>query len=178
MKDKRPYYLLKSQAKVHVLATQEIIRQPWKLPMAAQNLAAITIQKVIRGFLTRKHIGETRKPQEKKRLNAAQLLARKYQASKYYNKADYEGMFRSFCAAKIAATFKMSKVRGIYIMHRYAMYHVAAIQIQWAWRVYLRRKKGPPTLLSAAIKLQRAWRGYTNAKIFKYYKELIQFKQK
>lgn len=146
--------------------------------MAAQHLAAITVQKVIRGFLARKHMGATPKPQARKKLNAAQQLARKYQASKLYSKTDYDGQLQAFCAAKIAATFKMSRVRGIYIMHRYAMYHVAAIQIQWAWRVYLRRKKGPPTLLSAAIKLQRAWRGYTNAKIFKYYKELIQFKQK
>lgn len=146
--------------------------------MAAQHLAAIAIQKVIRGLLVRKHMGDRLKPPSKDKLTAVQRLAKKFQVSKLYSKSDYESQFRWFCAAKIAATFKMSRVRRIYIMHRFAMYHVAAIQIQWAWRVYQRRKKGPPTLLSAAVKIQRAWRGYTNAKIFKYYKELIQFKQK
>lgn len=178
MKSKKPYYRLKTQAKVRVLCTQEIIRQPWKLPMAAQHLAAIAIQKVIRGHLARKHLREPPKQQTKRKLSPMQSLAKKFQASKYYSKSDYEAQYRVFCAAKIAATFRMSRVRNIYIMHRYAMYHVAAIQIQWAWRVFLRKKKGPPTLLSAAIKVQRAWRSYTNSKIFKYYKELIHFKQK
>jgi len=61
------------------------------------------------------------------------------------------------------------------------MYHIAAIQIQWAWRGYLNRKKKVPQKSResmAAEKIQRAWRAFTNVRIFKYYKELINFKEK
>jgi len=37
-------------------------------------------------------------------------------------------------------------------------------------------KKSKETL--SAEKIQRAWRSFTNVKIFKYYKDLINFKQK
>jgi hypothetical protein len=61
------------------------------------------------------------------------------------------------------------------------MYHIAAIQIQWAWRGFLERKKKKVQKSVddvAAEIIQRAWRGFTNIKIFNYYKDLINFKQK
>eukprot|EP00351_Strombidinopsis_sp_SopsisLIS2011_P005178 CAMPEP_0116880838 /NCGR_PEP_ID=MMETSP0463-20121206/12852_1 /TAXON_ID=181622 /ORGANISM="Strombidinopsis sp, Strain SopsisLIS2011" /LENGTH=173 /DNA_ID=CAMNT_0004531987 /DNA_START=516 /DNA_END=1037 /DNA_ORIENTATION=+ len=61
------------------------------------------------------------------------------------------------------------------------MYHIAAIQIQWAWRGSNERKKKVALKTKdqvAAEKLQKAWRAFTNVKIFKYYKDLINFKEK
>ena len=61
------------------------------------------------------------------------------------------------------------------------MYHIAAIQIQWAWRGYLERKKKVELKTKdqvAAEKIQRAWRSYTNVRIYRYYKDLINFKHK
>jgi hypothetical protein len=75
----------------------------------------------------------------------------------------------------------MSLTRRLFKYHRFAMYHIAAIQIQWAWRGYLSRKKKVPQKTKEAIaaeKIQRAWRAFTNVRIFKYYKELINFKEK
>jgi IQ calmodulin-binding motif len=38
----------------------------------------------------------------------------------------------------------MALTRRLFKYHRFAMYHIAAIQIQWAWRGYLNRKKKVP----------------------------------
>lgn len=89
---------------------------------------------------------------------------------------------RHFCAAKIQATYKMSLTRRLVKYHRFPMYHIAAIQIQWAWRSYRQRveltqpKRSPEDM--AALKVQRAWRAFMNVKIFKYYKDFINFKEK
>jgi myosin heavy subunit len=75
----------------------------------------------------------------------------------------------------------MALTRRLFKYHRFAMYHIAAIQIQWAWRGFLERKKKilvKSKDLVAVEKLQKAWRSYTNVKIFRYYKDLINFKEK
>jgi hypothetical protein len=92
-----------------------------------------------------------------------------------------EQCWRNFCAALIQATYKMALTRRLFKYHRFAMYHIAAIQIQWAWRGFLERKKKVHVKskeLIAVEKLQKAWRSYTNVKIFRYYKDLINFKEK
>ena len=48
---------------------------------------------------------------------------------------------RDFCAGLIQATYKMSLTRRLFKYHRFAMYHIAAIQIQWAWRGYQERRR-------------------------------------
>ena len=61
------------------------------------------------------------------------------------------------------------------------MYHIAAIQIQWAWRGFLERKKKKVQKSEDVIaceRIQKFWRSFTNIKIFNYYKDLINFKQK
>ena len=88
---------------------------------------------------------------------------------------------RDFCAALIQATYKMSLTRRLFKYHRFAMYHIAAIQIQWAWRAFVLKKRKTTQKskdVISAEKIQKAWRGFTNVKIFKYYKDLINFKQK
>eukprot|EP00347_Sterkiella_histriomuscorum_P006593 403352176 len=92
-----------------------------------------------------------------------------------------ETCWRNFCAALIQATYKMALTRRLFKYHRFAMYHIAAIQIQWAWRGYQERKKKVVVRSKESIaveKIQKAWRSFTNVKIFKYYKDLINFKEK
>jgi hypothetical protein len=38
----------------------------------------------------------------------------------------------------------MALTRRLFKYHRFAMYHIAAIQIQWAWRGFIERKKKKP----------------------------------
>lgn len=64
--------------------------------------------------------------------------------------------------------------------YRFAMYHIAAMQIQYVWRAHCQRKmwdlsKPTPQVL-AAIRVQRAWRRYTNMRIYRYYRDLIKFR--
>ena len=75
----------------------------------------------------------------------------------------------------------MSLTRRLFKYHRFAMYHIAAIQVQWAWRGYLERNKKVPQKSKEQIaveRIQKSWRAFTNVKIFKYYKDLINFKEK
>lgn len=88
---------------------------------------------------------------------------------------------RDFAAGLIQATYKMALTRRLFRYHRFALYHIAAIQIQWAWKGFLERKrkitqKSRDTM--AAEKIQNAWRAFTNIKIYRYYKDLINFKEK
>jgi len=92
-----------------------------------------------------------------------------------------EECWRNYCAALVQATYKMALTRRLFKYHRFAMYHIAAIQIQWAWRGWLQRKKKEPMKSKeelAVEMIQKAWRSFTNVKIFKYYKDLINFKEK
>ena len=88
---------------------------------------------------------------------------------------------RDFCAGLIQATYKMALTRRLFKYHRFAMYHIAAIQVQWAWRGYQERNKKKSQksrVEQAAEKIQNAWRSFTNVKIFNYYKDLINFREK
>jgi hypothetical protein len=119
---------------------------------------------------------------EMQHLTATQRLRSKFFTSSFnvLHKSE-EQCWRNFCAALIQATYKMALTRRLFKYHRFAMYHIAAIQIQWAWRGFLERKKKVHVKskeLIAVEKLQKAWRSYTNVKIFRYYKDLINFKEK
>ena len=75
----------------------------------------------------------------------------------------------------------MALTRRLFKYHRFAMYHIAAIQIQWAWRGCMERQKKVPKKSKeeeAVERIQKSWRSFTNVKIFNYYKDLINFKQK
>mmetsp|Transcript_8598 Transcript_8598/g.14522 ORF Transcript_8598/g.14522 Transcript_8598/m.14522 type:complete len:508 (-) Transcript_8598:42-1565(-) len=115
-------------------------------------------------------------------LSATQQLRQKFVTSPFNVMHKNEDQcLRNFCAALIQATYKMSLTRRLFKYHRFAMYHIAAIQIQWAWRGYLERKKKVELKTKdqvAAEKIQRAWRAYTNVRIYNYYKDLINFKNK
>ena len=114
--------------------------------------------------------------------SASQQLRQKFVTSPFNDmQRSEEECMRNFCASLIQSTYKMSLTRRLFKYHRFAMYHIAAIQIQWAWRAYKERKKRiqqKSRKTVAAEKIQNAWRAFTNIRIFKYYKDLINFKEK
>lgn len=115
-------------------------------------------------------------------ISATQQLRQKFVTSPFNNmERNEDDCMRDFCASLIQSTYKMSLTRRLFKYHRFAMYHIAAIQIQWAWRAYNEKKrriqqKSRKTV--AAEKIQNAWRAFTNIRIFRYYRDLINFKEK
>jgi len=191
---RRSYYLRKSAR-----AQRDIIRKPWRLPMAAQNLAAITIQKHFRRLLALRRAEKLlRSPRKIRRQlleeaergkirkhgdsTVTQKLRAKFLTSEYNNPmTDEEDNLRQFCAALIQATFKMMLERRRFKWQRFAMYHVAAIQIQWAWKAkqkFFKKEKKVNRTEEAALTIQKFWRSYTNVRVYRYYRDLINFKEK
>ena len=76
--------------------------------------------------------------------SASQSLRQKFLTSPFNIMTKNEDRcMQDFCAALIQATYKMSLTRRLFKYHRFAMYHIGSIQIQWAWRncIQQRRKK-------------------------------------
>jgi len=159
-----------------------IIQKPWHFPMAAQNLAAIEIQRSMRGFSCRCSLhgvprlvsSTVRRSQLDKFLDSLQTM------SKGENKENDEPGFQTWCASRIQAWWKMLKPRRDYQRTRFSMYHIAAMQVQYSWRNYCQYKyinlhKPSPQTAAAAV-IQRAWRRYTNLRIYHYYRDLITFR--
>jgi len=67
---------------------------------------------------------------ELQHLTATQKLRSKFFTSPFnvLHKSE-EQCWRNFCAALIQATYKMALTRRLFKYHRFAMYHIAAIQI-------------------------------------------------
>lgn len=81
-------------------------------------------------------------PYTMQNFSATQSLRQKFLTSPFnVMTRNEEQCMRDFCAGLIQATYKMSLTRRLFKYHRFAMYHIAAIQIQWAWRGYLERKR-------------------------------------
>ena len=140
--------------------------------MAAFQLAAIKIQKHVRGFLIRKGLIPKPKPIQKS-------LRERFIRSKYYRPPE-EVNFKHFCASKIQAAWKCYLNYKRYTLTKFYIYSKAVSIIQTAWRYQkmIRQQSAPLSIHQAALKIQKIWRAYTNVKIFKYYKELIRFKLK
>lgn len=140
--------------------------------MAAFQLAAMKIQKHVRGFLVRKHL-IPKVPLKK------QSLRERFAKSKYRRPPE-ELNFKHFCATLIQSAWKTYVLSTRYHFSKYYIYSKAVSIIQTAWRYQkmIRQQSAPLSIHQAALHIQRAWRSYTNIKIFKYYKELIHFKLK
>ena len=80
--------------------------------------------------------------QNQQNFSATQNLRQKFLTSPFnVMTKNEEQCMRDFCAGLIQATYKMSLTRRLFKYHRFAMYHIAAIQIQWAWRGYQERRR-------------------------------------
>lgn len=123
--------------------------------MAALNLAAIKIQKMLKGFIIRKNKKQLKKYledkaelkalREEEKKNPGQKLKAKFARAKKHFKAKSENDgFEAFCATKIAATFRMSLVRRLFKFYNFSIYHIASFQIQQAWKRHSSAHKKPP----------------------------------
>jgi len=179
-----------------------IIRAPWIFPIAAYNLAAIEIQRIFRGKICRRRLRE--KAQGIKYINRSQGPSRPYtrgkkvdgaQLSKYLanvrtqqnrGTGDNQG-FQGWCCIRIQAWWRMILVQKYFKYQAFYIFGIAALQIQVAWRKYCQQRyfdsaasSHEPIIITdsdvAARIVQNAWRSYTSCKIFKYYRDLINFR--
>ncbi|KAL4106237.1 hypothetical protein PRIC1_004291 [Phytophthora ramorum] len=161
---------------------REIILRPWEYPMAAQNLAVILIQKHMRGMLcrTRRRATMATTKSTRTRSPMQQFVASGGSFS------DDRG-FRAFVATKLQAWFRMQRLRWRGTLDRYPLYHIAALQLQYAWKahyqhkLYQRQARGPTSRLMtpanrSAFCIQAAWKSYTHRRIFRYYRDLLSFR--
>eukprot|EP01039_Chlorochromonas_danica_P004414 gene4414-4835_t len=146
-----------------------LVRNPWIRPLCVFNYAAVTIQKVIRGFLVRR-LQRSRSVVGKKEKRGRQVANR--QLDKYLRFLDQtkqrsnerafpwlNGGFSAWCA-------------------------VAAIVIQSFWKeiserrsvVIQREKSARGRFAESASKIQRCWRAYCCRRIYRYFRDLIQHK--
>eukprot|EP00941_MAST-03F_sp_MAST-3F-sp1_P000018 g18.t1 len=168
-------------------STRDIIREPWKLPMAAQNLASRLIQTKYRGHLARKMVqlsgweGPRIVKIKKRKPNWAKAPKFSEQYSRWMGSYAVEGI-EGFAAAKIQATYWKWRFRRRFIWQRYTMYHIAAMEIQYVYRASKRfeaeksRKKYKDKEIKAALLVQNKWRCHANRRIYKYYRDLIRFR--
>ncbi|EEY60027.1 uncharacterized protein PITG_21074 [Phytophthora infestans T30-4] len=159
---------------------REIISRPWEYPMAAQNLSVILIQKRVRGMLCRG------RQQVTMSRNAARARSPMQQfVAKGGSFSDERG-FRIFVVTKLQAWFRMQRLRWRGTLERYPLYHIAALQIQYAWKthcqhkLYQRQSGDPDSAMTrvdcAALCIQTNWKIYTHRRIFRYYRDLLTFR--
>lgn len=185
---------------------RRIIKEPWHYPMAAQNLAAIAIQRVARGYISRSgreaHVRarerariekaaaleEDEESKERRRQAPKALMEKflKYTASEMrlaetpHPDSPERQAYEDWRLSRVQAWWRMLLVKNEYERNRHSMYHIASMQIQYLWRAHLRHRfmavSGPQPRINAALSVQRAWRRWTNMRIFKYYRDLIRFR--
>lgn len=154
---------------------RNLITHPWIYPIASQHLAAIVIQKHIRGLLVRLRLLRGLVLNMKQPIWSKPNPILPY--DKFIQSQDTKvANFYAFCAAKIQAWWRMLPIRRNYTWHRFPLYQIAALQIQYVWRATFitRDPQGPVELASKII--QRAWRSCADRKIYHYYRDLISFR--
>eukprot|EP00742_Colponemidia_sp_Colp-10_P005727 GILJ01006121.1.p1 GENE.GILJ01006121.1~~GILJ01006121.1.p1 ORF type:complete len:563 (+),score=89.50 GILJ01006121.1:144-1832(+) len=166
---------------------KSLLAKPWMFPVAAMHVAATAIQALVRGVLLRERFRSRRvvsaRAKKTSTISARYLLARAAaNPESAFAMMDDDSARRYWFASRIQACWRMREIRHRYVQFRFAMYHVAAIQIQWAYKAHCQRKylrmANPQTKHQAAAKLQRVWRSFTDKRIYKYYRDLIHFRER
>ena len=203
---------------------RELVQQPWIMPMAAQNLAAIVVQRLARGGFGRFAAGRrwlalqggntegdpsatnddaTVRSQLDKYL--ARIEEEEARADAMGVEPPIEVGFQTWCALRLQAWWRMvlarPRVATLSERHcwmRFSVYHIAAMQLQYFWRsrraAHLQAAQQAAQQAAggyegvaqeaeqispeeaAARALQRVWRRYTNLRIFRYYRDLVAFR--
>lgn len=157
--------------------------------MAAQHLSAVLIQKRARGMLVRLRLAR-HQPAVVRRASVCVSMSpmQRFVARGGGSFGDVRG-FRSFTATRLQAWARAQRQRWVYALQRFPVFHIAALQIQYAWKAHCQHcalagsqraapstADGPPPRVVAALRLQAAWKRYTNRRIFRYYRDLISFR--
>ena len=220
---------------------RELIQQPWIMPMAAQNLAAVVVQRLARGGMGRFAAGRRwlalqgqgqggGAPAGESAGGDGDSAGARSQLDKYLarieeeeERADAAGVeppievgFQTWCALRLQAWWRMvlarprlARLAQRRCWMRFSMYHIGAMQLQYFWRsrraarleaaeAAEQQARGqaeqgaegggwgdgeggewaePLSPEEAAARaLQRVWRRYTNLRIFRYYRDLVAFR--
>ena len=163
---------------------KELIMQPWLSPMVALGIAAITMQKIVRGFQVRR-LFPVRKYPPKKAPPAREPRPQmdKYLRAMRQNRDKADEGFSAWCATRVQAWWRMLEALRPFYLVRFSLYQIAALQVQGAWREFCQKKymhmpskvKETPEEQAAQM-VQSRWRRYTNERIFRYYRDLIRFR--
>ncbi|KAE9342185.1 hypothetical protein PF008_g10281 [Phytophthora fragariae] len=173
---------------------REIILRPWEYPMAAQNLSVILIQKRVRGMLCRMHRSAKAAPNgpaasvhDRTKKTKTRIRSPMQQFVASGGSFSDERGFRNFVATKLQAWFRMERQRWRGTLDRFPLYHIAALQLQYAWKahyqhkLYQRQAHGARSAAMtpanrAALCIQSVWKSYTHRRIFRYYRDLLSFR--
>jgi hypothetical protein len=90
---------------------------------------------------------------------------------------------RVYAVVRLQAWFRMLRVKWKFAMLRWDVYHIAAAEIQYYYRLRLElrdlyRRRAPMEVGRAAVVLQRAWRAFSDRRVFAYYRSIIQFRDR
>mmetsp|Transcript_23029 Transcript_23029/g.75059 ORF Transcript_23029/g.75059 Transcript_23029/m.75059 type:complete len:395 (-) Transcript_23029:67-1251(-) len=85
----------------------------------------------------------------------------------------YERRFLDFVTQRMQAWW-----RGVRQRRRYLAQKGACDTIQTEWRKYQTEKSKRPDPNVHAGRIQRAWRSYTSVRIYRYYRDLIRFRER
>jgi hypothetical protein len=90
--------------------------------------------------------------------------------------------FQDWAATRVQAAFRMHQCRRRFAYRQFFFFAVAAHQMQRAWADYRQRRyaatQSSTTRQHAAVAMQRAWRSYVNKRVYRYFRDLILFRQK
>lgn len=125
------------------------------------------------GSMTSKYLASVR---------TSQMMAR----SGSFGVSSIDGGLPTWCCIRIQAWWRMLMVQRYFKYHQFYIYSVAALQIQVAWRKFCQSRYFESATTQrvkrifspdvATVIIQRCWRQYTSYKIFKYYRDLINFR--
>lgn len=158
--------------------------------MAAQHLAAILIQKRARGMLVR--LARRPPAPSASHRTVAMSPMQRFITLGGGRFGDERG-FRDFTATRLQAWYRGRTAQWAYALARFPVYHIAALQLQFAWKAHCQQRAfnlaaasrsglglDEIAMLSprarAALRVQAAWRSYTNRRIFRYYRDLVTFR--
>ena len=178
-----------------------LLRNPWIRPITVFNYAAIKIQQIARGYITRKYGKEKRnklkvlKSDKSKSNLKSNKKSKNQQLDKYLTFIELvqanekrkphwiDGGYSSWCAVKIQSVWRMFKVKIRVRNSKKLINQVAAIVIQTIWRnfrsekiIYKRTVMLNPHLAAHIIQLK--WRSFCNRRVYFYFRELVVVKLK
>lgn len=181
-----------------------LLKNPWIRPMCIFNYAAVTLQKIFRGYFVRKykefgknwrkHIRTVKEKQARRRKLKQVML------SKYLSHLDFwrsnssskmpaymEEGFSSWCIVRIQAWWRMVVISKPYQRQRQIFCRIAAMDIQSAWRSCLHNRaahrigiRGSRQKVNsysqAAQSIQLCWRSFCNRRIYRFFNDLLKHK--
>ncbi|GMI23914.1 hypothetical protein TrCOL_g7308 [Triparma columacea] len=183
---------------------KHLMQEPWHLPVTSMQLAAARIQSVIRRFLVfrrglKGHPLNVSRPSPSRpssrssrastpsRRSKPNTLMAQFMATLPPGSPTAPMLYPAYCATRISAWFRGIRAIGWFTWKKYRIYTIAALLIQNRYREFFQmRYLQESSFLSATAQMspsdkaakiiQDMWRGCSGVKIFKFYRDLINFR--